>query len=620
MRLLYFLTWSILLGNSVALEGATGVVPKKITDEVKREYKSTLKSDEEPLVDDMHDSIPRSVREQYRQKLIAAENEITQRIKELDQQAKPSWAHTLQVPLLTALGAGIAYAAKKAWDALSESRQQKSAFNKRQPTRQSSSRGSSGSKGDETPQSFHLGDGSSETIGIFRQGAKFVPEPHGEVLVTSMSVSENPLTEQFKELHSELSVTALERTAFEESAVSSESEVHSNTVENQHVKPEQQFRSESSCAVQQRACEKTFEQVPQQTSYTLNPAVVRVFHVEKNHKLSEDLSRESTWKLPDEQIIAKIREYLIQGNSINSILNKGWCSIPTLEGRRNILSCAISEGKSIELVKFLLNNGIRRRKHELSFLNDYDPKDQREKIALLMLAWGKSFEDGFVEKDLKKYFRLQSDLLLRAIIFEEYDELHRLLSTASPDDINKQDFFGMTLLHWAMARGNCEAVIPLLKKGANRFVRDEHGLTPVEVALRNGNSMIQYKADAEAELAYQQRYAPPVGKTKTIFIECLKHDIKDYMLSAARYQGILSVIVWVIDIDMFTALNGFFRTNWPTFPGNEIEEKIVGYLHAELVRDKHALDEFLLVYRNRRSKAYELKKLREKRVLQVEPL
>ena len=46
-------------------------------------------------------------------------------------------------------------------------------------------------------------------------------------------------------------------------------------------------------------------------------------------------------------------------------------------------------------------------------------------------------------------------------------------------DINSQDMYGMTALHYALRSKNIEAAITLLKAGANPNLPDERGITPL---------------------------------------------------------------------------------------------------------------------------------------------
>ncbi len=54
-------------------------------------------------------------------------------------------------------------------------------------------------------------------------------------------------------------------------------------------------------------------------------------------------------------------------------------------------------------------------------------------------------------------------------------------------DINRQDWYGMTALHWAAAQGHAEIVKLLLDYGANINLRNREGNTPLHLAARNGN-------------------------------------------------------------------------------------------------------------------------------------
>jgi Ankyrin repeats (many copies) len=682
MKLLYCLICCILLGASVVLEAATSVSFKKFTDDLIHEDESVLKSKEEDLIaEDMSESIFGSAREEYLQELIASENKIAERIKEVNQRPEGfSWLRKLQGISLATIGVGIAYAAKKAWDVWASRKQQESDFNTGESPRGPSSghRGHKGPRDVKSPPYDVFIDKSDPAMIIPKNEVELAGVPKGAVVTPSMPVTGIP-----GKLDSELSgpvveastVAAKQESNFnrEESPGGSSSDSLSDTGEyeesrgvesldvfvdepapamitpqsnaglagevlipsmpvsetpvldseliNAVVEKSAGFNEraavsaegESSSRISVRAREeKTSEQAGLCIGYKLHPAVARrvrgLFDVRLGGGLGIALSMNSElWNLPDEQLIEIISKALAEGDSINMILNddKNRGRVSGEEGKQNLLAFAIENKKSIELIKFLLDKKIRPQSLSGYLRND---NTKRKEIVFLLLSWGWPLEYFFRngssnyerERDLNELFELESDSLLRAIILGQNDVLRGLLERASPDDINRQDIFGMTLLHWAMARANVDAMIQLLEKGAHRLIHDKYGLTPIEVALRNGNNMMQYKADAEAEIA-------SCNSTRCIALQRLhmgvfiQDSILLYKSWATGYEDIISVYS-AMNVDMLRTLNKICRTNQPQsvsdgYASHLVEDKIMEYVFGEFVKYPQVDKKLMEIYK-----------------------
>lgn len=61
-----------------------------------------------------------------------------------------------------------------------------------------------------------------------------------------------------------------------------------------------------------------------------------------------------------------------------------------------------------------------------------------------------------------------------------------------PDLLTMQDEYGITIMHWLVDRGDCDAVELMLEKGADVLVKDFNGCTPLHHAtLKNNRSIIE---------------------------------------------------------------------------------------------------------------------------------
>ncbi len=74
-----------------------------------------------------------------------------------------------------------------------------------------------------------------------------------------------------------------------------------------------------------------------------------------------------------------------------------------------------------------------------------------------------------------------------AIMDRNGENIAQILASLPQADIDAQDDFGITALHWAAARNDEQTVNALLKRNANVNIRDNDGNTPLHYAARNGH-------------------------------------------------------------------------------------------------------------------------------------
>ena len=62
-----------------------------------------------------------------------------------------------------------------------------------------------------------------------------------------------------------------------------------------------------------------------------------------------------------------------------------------------------------------------------------------------------------------------------------------LFGAIEPNDVNRKDNHGQTRLHKAIRRGNSRWVRYLISNGANITIRDNTGLSPLDMAIAKGD-------------------------------------------------------------------------------------------------------------------------------------
>ena len=71
--------------------------------------------------------------------------------------------------------------------------------------------------------------------------------------------------------------------------------------------------------------------------------------------------------------------------------------------------------------------------------------------------------------------------LQQAARYNRTDVIHELLQRGA--DVNKRDrYFGRTALHWSAMNNNTDAIRLLLENGASTTIKDDEGLTPIDIA------------------------------------------------------------------------------------------------------------------------------------------
>jgi hypothetical protein len=160
---------------------------------------------------------------------------------------------------------------------------------------------------------------------------------------------------------------------------------------------------------------------------------------------------------------------------------------------------------------------------------------------LLVLERGIRISDRSMNDDERKFIYKKIDRypLISAVIHEDSDKLRKLLDQNEVFvSIDQQDNYGRTALHWAMALGDSKAMMLLLRAGADDTIKSKHGLTPVEMALRNGDMMMQWIADYEKQLDLFEERAKR-GPHYAHLVESVRGALELYRGATERYQGML---------------------------------------------------------------------------------
>ena len=84
----------------------------------------------------------------------------------------------------------------------------------------------------------------------------------------------------------------------------------------------------------------------------------------------------------------------------------------------------------------------------------------------------------------KKYCSVSSFLLQTSSSSQDEENEDQLKKQV---DVNKQDIYGWSNLHWSTFRGQYAKCKELISAGADVNLPDEHGFTPLFVAARQGN-------------------------------------------------------------------------------------------------------------------------------------
>ncbi|MGL5253449.1 MAG: ankyrin repeat domain-containing protein [Brevinema sp.] len=71
--------------------------------------------------------------------------------------------------------------------------------------------------------------------------------------------------------------------------------------------------------------------------------------------------------------------------------------------------------------------------------------------------------------------------LIRAIFLEQYPEAIQMINSNTTQEINQQDIYGNTALHWAFQKRNKEISRLLINKSANRGLTNYNGQTAMDV-------------------------------------------------------------------------------------------------------------------------------------------
>jgi Ankyrin repeats (many copies) len=314
----------------------------------------------------------------------------------------------------------------------------------------------------------------------------------------------------------------------------------------------------------------------------------------KRGKRKEEYRQEATDKLIqiikqddyDVKDVDSIRQLLEEGADPNAHLTPANTLIVKFESLFNIYS-KLSDQK-IGIFKLLLDYGARIRYQYDEFERDTGGPH------LLVLERGVLMSNRSIGTDEKQFIRdrVNPYPLISTVVHEDVNELKTLLNQdASPLNVNKKDNYGRTALHWAMALGDSKAMMLLLRAGADDTIKNKDGLTPLEMALRNGNMMMQWV------VGYEEQEKKSAGMLSGL-----------YRKATERYQDMLDTYYMYKNSRYIPTMYNFFTRfttpqHWRLGP--DVENKI-----AELVFSPVMYRTFL---RYRSTHEAEIKKSTEKK-------
>ncbi len=178
-----------------------------------------------------------------------------------------------------------------------------------------------------------------------------------------------------------------------------------------------------------------------------------------------------------------------RGTDVNHTNNLGW----------DALQWAVKQNNP-EIVRMLLLHNTRmteNRKGVLNFLQTYN-------VSPLSLA----------------------------IIDGNRKDITQVLASLPQENIDAQDNFGMTALHWAAARNDEQTVNELLKRNADVNIRDNDGNTPLHYAARNG-----YLHIVRALLAHNAQVNLFNDHNESAWILALRNNHPEVVNLLERYAG-----------------------------------------------------------------------------------
>lgn len=138
-----------------------------------------------------------------------------------------------------------------------------------------------------------------------------------------------------------------------------------------------------------------------------------------------------------------------------------------------------------------------------------------------------------IDKGVNLKYNIYGTALHQAINEQNLDILKILINHIN---INEQDEFNWTVLHYAISKNNYEISLFLLENGSNTNIVDSRGFTPLHLASQNGNYqlivlLLKYGADKYIK---NSRNKNPRELAESMITNFMNNEIKDNYLNVVK--------------------------------------------------------------------------------------
>jgi len=180
----------------------------------------------------------------------------------------------------------------------------------------------------------------------------------------------------------------------------------------------------------------------------------------------------------------------------------------------NYVSSVISQGKSEELIRYLINIGMPIE----------GSSNRNTGIGVIALAIANRHGDSFVQFLLEKGVKVYATDLSKAAEQKRWSLVPLLVNRLSEDDMDYR-LGGKTALMFAAEAGQRSTVRLLVEKGAKVNLRDDNGSTAASLAYEKGEIEVYnyLKAngaiDFEARQVTQQPATPAPSSTTNVYVQ-----------------------------------------------------------------------------------------------------
>jgi ankyrin repeat protein len=193
--------------------------------------------------------------------------------------------------------------------------------------------------------------------------------------------------------------------------------------------------------------------------------------------------------------VVEVERLIKQGANVN-LVDSGSCG-------KTILHFAVWRGDK-ELILLLLKAGADSNRVDMSgnsalleafvFPSERENKKKvtkEQELVILLLQNGAQLK--FITNKMHQRFDLARVLhrlfmnhpLSEAVVTDSTYKIKKMLNYMSIQELNVEDEYGLTALHWAAVQGNSSVLELLLKHGADFAICDNSGLTALDLAQRN---------------------------------------------------------------------------------------------------------------------------------------